>query len=103
MSNFMCHRLLTVQFGKNMNFVTGPNGSGKSAILAALVLGFGGKANSTGRGDGIGTFVKKGEHQGMIRLVIHNRGVDAFNHDAYGDYIIIERYLKSTGASKCET
>ena len=27
--NFMCHRKLTVDFGRHVNFVTGQNGSGK--------------------------------------------------------------------------
>ncbi len=31
--NFMCHRKLTINLCKNVNFIHGQNGSGKSAIL----------------------------------------------------------------------
>lgn len=37
-SNFMCHRALTIDLCWNVNFIHGQNGSGKSAILAAVQI-----------------------------------------------------------------
>ena len=34
--NFMCHRKLTINLCKNVNFIHGQNGSGKSAILGEI-------------------------------------------------------------------
>jgi AAA15 family ATPase/GTPase len=66
MQDFMCHRKLTVNFGRcvhnhtplrthasqhllrHVNFITGANGSGKSAIVAALQLCLGCTARKTG-------------------------------------------------------
>lgn len=47
LSNFMCHDHFTIQLGPQANFVIGQNGSGKSAILAAIIMVFGGKASDT--------------------------------------------------------
>ena len=51
--NFMCHERLEFDFGQNVNFVIGCNGSGKSAILTAVVVALGGKANTTNRGTSV--------------------------------------------------
>lgn len=52
--NFMCHSLLEVDFStNNISFVIGKNGSGKSAILTALIIGLGGKATLTNRGNNV--------------------------------------------------
>lgn len=51
--NFMCHSLMEVEFSDGITFITGRNGSGKSAILTALVVGLGGKASLTNRGNSI--------------------------------------------------
>lgn len=48
--NFMCHEALEITFNENVNFIVGHNGSGKSAILTALTIGLGAKANVTSRG-----------------------------------------------------
>jgi predicted ATPase len=32
-------RLIELEFGPNMNFISGRNGSGKSAVLSAIILG----------------------------------------------------------------
>ena len=60
--NFMNHKTLDLKFGRFINFIGGENGSGKSAILAAVILGLGGRGNVTGRsssGTGGGSSRKK--------------------------------------------
>lgn len=49
----MCHRHLNVEFNRHTNLVVGANGSGKSAILTALIIGLGSKANATNRSTSI--------------------------------------------------
>jgi chromosome segregation ATPase len=70
----MNHRHTTVDFSPKMNFLVGHNGSesrctittavlmsgGKSAILTAIAVVFGGKASSTGRGNGLKDLIRKG-------------------------------------------
>lgn len=68
----MCHSLLEVVFEKNVTVVTGRNGSGKSAILTALVVGLGGKAAATNRGNSIKGFLKAGETWGQVEVVLNN-------------------------------
>ena len=46
----MCHDALEVKLNKKVNFIVGANGSGKSAILTALTVGLGARANVTNRG-----------------------------------------------------
>ena len=51
--NFFCHDNLEVNLNRNVNFIVGRNGSGKSAILTALVVGLGGRASATNRGNSL--------------------------------------------------
>lgn len=51
--NFMCHGNFTIDFNKNVNLLVGSNGSGKSAVLTALIVGLGAKANVTSRSSNI--------------------------------------------------
>lgn len=51
--NFFCHENLEVNLNPNVNFIVGRNGSGKSAILTALVVGLGGRASATNRGNNL--------------------------------------------------
>lgn len=51
--NFMCHKNLTVDFNQRTNLLVGNNGSGKSAVLTALIIGLGCKANATNRSNSI--------------------------------------------------
>ncbi|XP_025269792.1 structural maintenance of chromosomes protein 6 isoform X2 [Camponotus floridanus] len=51
--NFMCHEALEIVLNENVNFIVGRNGSGKSAILTALTVGLGARANVTSRGTSV--------------------------------------------------
>ncbi|XP_067678031.1 structural maintenance of chromosomes protein 6-like isoform X2 [Haliotis asinina] len=98
--NFMCHTRLDVNFGPHVNFIVGRNGSGKSAVVAALVVGLGGKASVTSRGTTIKGFIKSGKSTGEVQIKLRNRGPDAFRHEMYGDSITVQRKFTSEGNSK---
>ena len=97
--NFMCHERLHVELGPLINFVVGENGSGKSAVLTALTLCLGGKASDTNRGGSLKSFVKEGQEQGSLVVKIKNAGTDAYQHDIYGDSIVVERHFSKSGSS----
>ncbi|KAK7745951.1 Structural maintenance of chromosomes protein 6 [Cytospora paraplurivora] len=97
--NFMCHDRLHVELGPLLNFIVGENGSGKSAVLTAITLCLGGKASSTNRGGALKNFVKEGKEQSRLIVKIKNQGRDAYQHNLYGDSIIIERHFTTKGGS----
>ncbi|XP_049329346.1 structural maintenance of chromosomes protein 6-like [Astyanax mexicanus] len=98
LKNFMCHSLLgPFTFGSNVNFVVGNNGSGKSAILTALIVGLGGKAQTTNRGSSLKGFVKEGESSAEISITLRNRGQDAYKPDVFGESITIDLRISSEG------
>uniref|UniRef100_A0A8C9RPM2 Structural maintenance of chromosomes protein 6 n=1 Tax=Scleropages formosus TaxID=113540 RepID=A0A8C9RPM2_SCLFO len=96
--NFMCHHSpKTLHFGPNVNFIVGNNGSGKSAVLTALIVGLGGKAIVTNRGQSLKGFVTNGERYADIKIQLRNRGTDAYKRDDYGNSITVEQRLTSDG------
>ncbi|TDZ18332.1 Structural maintenance of chromosomes protein 6 [Colletotrichum orbiculare MAFF 240422] len=97
--NFMCHERLFVELGPLINFIVGENGSGKSAVLTALTLCLGGKASSTNRGGSLKSFIKEGRDNSVIIVRIKNQGIDAYQHDIYGETIRVERHFSRAGAS----
>lgn len=97
MVNFMCHDRLTIDLGPQLNFIIGHNGSGKSAILTAITIALGAKASSTSRGSSVKSFVKQGKSQATIEVRIKNAGIDAYQHDRFGDRIIVERVIRADG------
>ncbi|CAK7207905.1 Structural maintenance of chromosomes protein 6 [Sporothrix eucalyptigena] len=97
--NFMCHTRLECELGPLLNFIVGENGSGKSAILTAITLCLGAKASATNRGGSLKNFIKQGEKRGFLAVWIKNCGDDAYEHDVYGDSIIVERHFSDSGAS----
>ncbi|CAL1712529.1 unnamed protein product [Somion occarium] len=96
---FMCHKYLTFKFGPQINFIIGHNGSGKSAVLSALTVALGGKANTTGRGSGLKSFIREGENAAEVTVVIKNQGEEAYKHKEYGDSIVITRRFTREGSS----
>ncbi|KAI8438032.1 hypothetical protein MSG28_010684 [Choristoneura fumiferana] len=99
MRNFFCHENLQIDFNKNVNYIVGRNGSGKSAILTALVVGLGGRAAATNRGNNLNSFIKKGANSASIEIKIKNNSSQAYKHDEYGDYITVVRHINSSGGS----
>ncbi|KAA6409057.1 MAG: DNA repair Rad18 [Lasallia pustulata] len=98
-SNFMCHAQLEVALGPLINFIIGHNGSGKSAVLTALTLCLGGKASATNRGQSLKSFIKEGQELCTLAVKLKNTAESAYQHEVYGDSIIIERHFSRAGTS----
>jgi len=58
--------------GRYLNVIVGPNGSGKSTIVAAIVLGLGGKPSIIGRALHIGDYVKYRRDSAKIEIHLKN-------------------------------
>ncbi|KAF8551706.1 P-loop containing nucleoside triphosphate hydrolase protein [Imleria badia] len=99
MKQFMCHPHLTFTFGPQVNFIIGHNGSGKSAVLSALTIALGGKSVSTGRGSGLKSFVREGQHKAEVTIVLKNQGEEAYKPKEYGKSIVIRRSFTRDGSS----
>ncbi|KAI0304378.1 P-loop containing nucleoside triphosphate hydrolase protein [Multifurca ochricompacta] len=99
MHQFMCHKYLTFKFGPQINFIIGHNGSGKSAVLTAITVALGGKATSTGRGNGLKAFIREGQPAAEVSIHLKNQGEEAYKHDLYGHSIVITRRFTKEGAS----
>lgn len=95
----MCHSLLEVDLSENINIIIGRNGSGKSAILTALIVGLGGKASLTNRGNNVRSFVKAGKNSGSVEIQLYNAGPMAYRPNIYGNRITICRNFTATGSS----
>lgn len=98
LDRFMSHKCFVYELGPNVNILNGKNGSGKSAIVAALQLGLGGKANITDRGERLDKHISYGENSAIISINILNQKTDdatdmTYKHDVYGDMITIERRI----------
>ncbi|KII86908.1 hypothetical protein PLICRDRAFT_164325 [Plicaturopsis crispa FD-325 SS-3] len=99
MHQFMCHKYLTFTFGPQINFIIGHNGSGKSAVLSAITVALGGKANSTGRGNGLKSFIREGQGVSEVTISLKNQGDEAFKPKEYGKSIVITRRFTKEGSS----
>ncbi|XP_012539107.1 structural maintenance of chromosomes protein 6 isoform X2 [Monomorium pharaonis] len=97
--NFMCHEALEITLNNNVNFIVGRNGSGKSAILTALTIGLGARANVTSRGTSVKEFIKKGRNSAIVEITLVNEGDSAYKPDVYGDTITVTRTIRTSGTS----
>ncbi|KAM7347033.1 structural maintenance of chromosomes 6 [Cochliomyia hominivorax] len=95
LTNFMCHSNLVIDFHSRVNFLVGSNGSGKSAVLAALVLGLGGKARDTNRSSSVKGFIKNGETTAKIEIEIDNSGPQPYEPLIYGEKITLTRTISA--------
>ncbi|XP_076300336.1 structural maintenance of chromosomes 6 [Lasioglossum baleicum] len=98
--NFMCHDALEIILNPNVNFIVGRNGSGKSAILTALTVGLGARANVTSRGASVKGFIKQGKQSATIEVTLLNQGPMAYKPHIYGESIIILRTISSSSSYK---
>ncbi|XP_076243651.1 structural maintenance of chromosomes 6 [Calliopsis andreniformis] len=98
--NFMCHDALEVVLNPNVNFIVGRNGSGKSAILTALTIGLGARANVTSRGAAVKSFIKKGKNSATIEVTLVNKGPLAYKPDLYGEAITVCRTIGNSSQYK---
>ncbi|KAM8965073.1 structural maintenance of chromosomes protein 6-like [Sarcophilus harrisii] len=88
LENFMGYsKLGPVRFGSHVNFVVGH--SGKSALLAALIVGLGGKS----LGLSFRQFVKEGQTSANISVTLRNTGENAFKSEVFGDSITVQQCI----------
>ncbi|EGC31844.1 hypothetical protein DICPUDRAFT_39291 [Dictyostelium purpureum] len=99
LENFMCHRHFHISFGSNVNFISGENGSGKSAVMIALIIALGAKASFTNRGSKITDLIRTDTNHSLIKVVLRNRGPEAYQPEKYGNSIVIERRINRNGGS----
>lgn len=90
---------LELALAPGMNVLTGENGCGKSAVLTALVVALGQSARRTNRGARPGDLVRSGRAEALVRLAICNAGTGAFQPQAYGARIVVERRLRGGSAA----
>lgn len=95
--NFMCHSNLKVAFDKMITCIGGRNGTGKSAIMIALGILFGQRAQSLERGNSFKCLIKTGKNQATIKVVINNNL--NYKKERYGDKITIEKKLREGSTS----
>ncbi|KAL3906961.1 MAG: hypothetical protein SGILL_009066, partial [Bacillariaceae sp.] len=97
--NFMCHKKMSTDLCRNVNFIYGQNGSGKSAILAAIQICLGAGARRTNRARNLKELVRKDTTASCakIRVTLLNKGDDAYEPDTYGDSITVERTIALRG------
>ncbi|XP_050458298.1 structural maintenance of chromosomes protein 5 [Cataglyphis hispanica] len=91
LENFVTYDSAIVNPARYLNVIVGPNGSGKSTIVAAIVLGLGGKPNIIGRALHIGEYVKYGCQSAKIEIHLKNGNKQ--------DHVIVRTFTKE-GTSK---
>lgn len=85
--------------GPFLNLIIGPNGSGKSAIVCAIIIGFGGDPQITGRSSALIDYIRFGSQTAEIAIEINSGSEDEENY-------LIQRILRSTlrnGKKDCST
>lgn len=89
--NFMCHSHLVINLNKPLTVITGCNGSGKSAIMIALGIALGQRAQHLERGNSFKDMIKSKESVAVVRIVLNNhRG---FKKDFFGNTIVVEKRI----------
>ena len=72
---------------------------GKSAVLAAIQICLGANARRTHRARSLKDLIRRDATSAQmptgakIRVTLHNRGSDAYQHEIYGDTITVERTI----------
>jgi chromosome segregation ATPase len=76
---------------------------GKSAIIVALQICLGARANKTGRGNQTGKYVREGtpaNGYALIQVTLRNEGSDAYEKEKYGRRIMVETKINPDGGSR---
>lgn len=94
LENFMCHRKFVQDLSPGLNILIGKNGSGKSSVLTSIMVGLGGRASSTARGESLADFIKTGAQAAFITLTFHVSEDNLHFLERYGPQVTIERRLK---------
>ncbi|CAG9801367.1 unnamed protein product [Chironomus riparius] len=66
--NFITYDELKFNPGSHLNIIIGPNGTGKSSIVAAIILGCGGKPSIMSRAKDVSDYVKNGKVKANIEV-----------------------------------
>ena len=56
--------------GEHLNIVIGPNGTGKSSMVAAIVIGMGGKTQVLSARLQLKDYIKNGQNEAKIEVVL---------------------------------
>lgn len=72
--NFMTYARCTIEPGPTLNLVLGPNGTGKSSLVCALCVGLAGSTKLLGRADDVGSYIRRGTHQGQVTVTLAKEG-----------------------------
>ncbi|KAM0671494.1 chromosome segregation ATPase [Ordospora colligata] len=96
---FMCHDHLLIKFEKPLTVISGRNGAGKSAVMAAVGIVLGQRAQHLERGNSIKELIKNNETNAIVRIVLDN--TKGFKKDFFGQRIRIEKRIgiRSTSMS----
>lgn len=69
-------------------------------MIAALQICLGLNAKDAHRGTQLKNLIRHGSHgNAVVRVCLDNSGVDAYEHESFGDEIVIERVLRRGGGS----
>lgn len=75
MVNFMIHENMKVNFTNKITCLTGPNGSGKSAVMVALGVLFGQRAQALDRGNNVALIQTGKDFFSIKATIVNNRKV----------------------------
>nr|XP_014089188.1 structural maintenance of chromosomes protein 5 [Bactrocera oleae] len=89
--NFVTYGECTFYPTEYLNVIIGPNGTGKSTLVAAIVLGLGGKPELLSRSSSIGDYVKNGRDEAVIKVEIYR--------DTPAKFMTFERRFPRNGKS----
>ncbi|CAD26110.1 putative NUCLEAR PROTEIN OF THE SMC FAMILY [Encephalitozoon cuniculi GB-M1] len=101
LENFQTFKKMSLGFCSSFNFIAGPNGSGKSSIANAMVLVFGGTPKVIGRGKTVGEYVRFGEREAKIEVVVWIKGKETrlcrcISKDSQSKYFVDGKSYKKT-------
>ncbi|KAK0039181.1 Rad18-like recombination and DNA repair protein [Biomphalaria pfeifferi] len=94
--NFMCHSHLVLNLNRQITVVAGRNGSGKSAVMIAIGLALGQRAQHLERGNSLKELIKSKESIAVVRVVLNNKG---FKRDFFKDRIVVEKRISAKSST----